>query len=81
MEGPAVSNNFRAMLCLLDDSSCLGNATLTTLVIPERSEVEGPAVCQFSHRLVSPMFFQPFTTRLKSCPDTKHEFFRSIGSP
>jgi hypothetical protein len=29
---------------------------------------------------MSPSFFYAFTARLKSCPDTKHEFFRSLGS-
>jgi hypothetical protein len=24
------------------------------------------------------LIFAPFTARLKSCPDTKHEFFRSL---
>jgi hypothetical protein len=26
------------------------------------------------------MYFQLFMARLKSCPDTKHEFFRSLFS-
>src|ERR1700722_17973761 len=37
VEGPAVSNNFRAMLCLLDDSSCLGKCHPQHPCHPDRS--------------------------------------------
>jgi hypothetical protein len=30
---------------------------------------------------LKPVVSQSFTARLKSCPDTKHEFFRSLWSP
>ena len=33
---------------------------------------------KFSRRLQSPSNSQSFTARLKSCPDTKHELFRSL---
>jgi hypothetical protein len=27
---------------------------------------------------LKPISFEPFTARLKSCPDTKHELFRNL---